>query len=304
MSAPDTGSFAESFEAWHERCARADRLGKVFVCGVAKSGTTWVQRLLNGHPEMAVSGEGGFAWAWLPRLQAAARDFNAHQDTHGIAAHTKLDGEELAFLFRQSVLSRLASYAPDGADGMAGLRVLGDKTPQHTLALELLGQVFPRARFVHVVRDPLDAATSAWHHFGAASGRSLEEHVRWFVTEAWATGVRASVEAEKTLGDRLVHVRYRDLHAEPERHVGRLMAHLREFGVSSDPGALAACLAAGSFKRATGGRERGEAQNSAFFRKGVVGDWRELIDERLATDVCAPVRDLLDRFGFRLPLAA
>ncbi|MFT5424096.1 MAG: hypothetical protein ACI89L_001888 [Phycisphaerales bacterium] len=301
----DAGTMDQGFDDWQQRCAQIDRLGHVFVCGVAKSGTTWVQRLLNGHPEMVLSGEGGFAWAWLPRLQAAARDFNAHQDTHGIAPHTKLGGEELAFLFRQSVLSRLASYAQasGGADGLVGLKAIGDKTPQHTLAISLLAEVFPRARFVHVVRDPLDAATSAWHHFGAKSGRTLEQHVKWFVTEAWAVGVRAAVQAEQELDGRVRHVRYEDLHAQPERYVGELLAHLSPFGVTNDAASVAACLEAGSFKKATGGRDRGEAQNSAFFRKGVVGDWHELIDDRLAAQVCAPVGDLMQRFEYRLPAA-
>lgn len=298
----DTGTMDQGFHEWQTRCAQADRLGQVFVCGVAKSGTTWVQRLLNGHPELALSGEGGFAWAWLPRLQAAARDFNAHQDTHGIAPHTKLGGEELAYLFRQSVLGRLASYA-QAAGGLDGLKAIGDKTPQHTLTLGLLGQVFPAARFVHVIRHPLDAATSAWHHFGQRSGRSLEEHVRWFVTEAWAVGVRAAVQGESAVGDRVTHVRYEDLHAEPERFTGEMLDHLSPFGVANTEAAVAACLEAGSFKKASGGRARGEAQNSAFFRKGVVGDWRELIDERLAAQVCGPAGDLMERFDYRLPVA-
>ena len=42
-----------------------------FLVGVGKSGTTWLQKLLDGHPEISCNGEGHFVDVLLPQLQDA-----------------------------------------------------------------------------------------------------------------------------------------------------------------------------------------------------------------------------------------
>ena len=48
-----------------------DLLGKqvFFIVGCQKSGTTWVERLLNGHPDVRCHGEAYFGPVLMPLLQ-------------------------------------------------------------------------------------------------------------------------------------------------------------------------------------------------------------------------------------------
>jgi len=46
-----------------------------FIFGYPKSGTTWVQHLLNGHPEIWCGGESLFT-RFMPLLEQAAEQYN------------------------------------------------------------------------------------------------------------------------------------------------------------------------------------------------------------------------------------
>ena len=45
------------FDALHQAIALIRRKQVFFIGGAAKSGTTWLQLLLNAHPEISCSGE-------------------------------------------------------------------------------------------------------------------------------------------------------------------------------------------------------------------------------------------------------
>ncbi len=280
---------------WYDALAHTDALAKVFVVGTAKSGTTWVQMLLNAHPAIVMDGEGGFVWRALPLVQQAARVHNAECAKHGHPEHVQISEEEFALHFRHFVLSKLSLYIDRSGRDRASLRAVGDKTPQHALGMIVLAQLFAGARFVHVVRDPRDGAVSAWHHFGAAEGRTLEEHVRWYITESWKTTVEHAIASEAQLGESLLHVRYEDLRADATATARRLFAHT---GVPARDDEVDACIEATRFEVVSGGRKAGDGDNAHFFRKGIVGDWRSSLDHDAVRSVCREVAPLMQRFGY------
>jgi hypothetical protein len=59
-----------------------------------------------------------------------------------------------------------------------------------------------------------------------------------------------------------------------------------------------ACSAAASFKTKTGGRERGQTDNSSFHRNGMVGDWVNHMSPELGAELCAPVTDVMRSLGY------
>jgi Sulfotransferase family len=108
------------------------------------------------------------------------------------------------------------TYAAD-----RGKRRWGDKTPMYMQYLPLLEELFPRARFVHIVRDGRDVArsflampegivTQTWAH-----PRSVPD----FACE-WRTEVEAAQQLGARVGpERYREVRYEALVAGPEREL-------------------------------------------------------------------------------------
>lgn len=115
----------------------------VFVCGMFRSGSTLVEQLLTGHPRVAAGGE-------LDLVPAMVR----RELTPFPAAMAGVSEEKLAVL-AQSYLATLARLHP-GAD------VVVDKRPDNFLYLGLIKRLFPEARIVHTVRDPLDNCLSVY----------------------------------------------------------------------------------------------------------------------------------------------
>ena len=54
---------------------------------------------------------------------------------------------------------------------------------------------------------------------------------------------------------------------------------LEFLGVGTDEECVTRCLEGGSFEKLARGRRCGEEDRASFFRKGVVGDWKNHLDE-------------------------
>ena len=48
-----------------------------FVCGAPKSGTTWLQRILDAHPQVCCSGEGHFITRFSSPVSKVVNTYNA-----------------------------------------------------------------------------------------------------------------------------------------------------------------------------------------------------------------------------------
>lgn len=198
----------------------------LIVLGVSRSGTTLLRAMLDAHPEIAIPSESYF----IPQLW----------DRHG--EHPETD-EILADLSR---LARVREWGVSEADIRAriapgasfqeviaavysayaasqGATRFGDKTPLYMQHLELLDQVFPGARYVHIVRDGRDAAVSF---------RAMQRKPRFNLSRPralldFACAWRREVAAARALGTgaaagRYLEIRYEDLVAQPEQYLREL----------------------------------------------------------------------------------
>ncbi|MEM0915429.1 MAG: sulfotransferase, partial [Planctomycetota bacterium] len=78
-----------------------------FVVGCQKSGTTWVQNLLDGHPEVRCHGEAYFAPILLPLLGQFAKAYNQR---HKSGSYGNLRPNDVRFLFATTVGLSLARW--------------------------------------------------------------------------------------------------------------------------------------------------------------------------------------------------
>ena len=281
---------------WLGIIQNAGRFAKLFITGCPKSGTTWLSSTMNGHPQIVAAGEGRFAWRLFPMLQQACGMFNTDQRKNGAVQQAFIYDTELQLVMRAFSEGIFLRYLAASGKPFESVRVLADKTPQHILSVPLLRTLYPSCKFINIVRDPRDAATSALFHLALNDPRPREKYIESFITESWRLHVEAAVAAEQQLGSGVIlNVRYEDMHRDDGGIIRRCLEHV---GVDCSDAVVEACRQAGNFEKLSGGRKRGQADPKSFYRSGTVGDWQNHLDRDLAKRCCLPVKNLMDRFGY------
>ena len=132
------------------RAPRADNRSEIpiFIIGMPRSGTTLVERILSMYPEVAAAGELMDISLLADQLQ------DLLERTSPVKDITRLSREQCDSL-AQRYLDLLGGRYPNA------LRVM-DKMPQNFLHLGWIALLFPGARVIHCVRDPLDTCLSCY----------------------------------------------------------------------------------------------------------------------------------------------
>ena len=288
--------FETYFHTWRDRCRDLDGLDKLFVVGCAKSGTTWLENLLQGHPEVHIRGEGRYFWSLAQNMHQAFAAFNNSLPATGPANPAWWSEDEFACMVRLAIEAEL-TRSIESSPAKPDLKVVGDKTPMHTLAVDKLHALFPTAKFIHIIRDPRDATISQWFFWAKDHDpRPFEAFVEYSITEVWPMNVASARNAGKPLGDLYTEVRYEDLLANTADEMRRLAGFL---GVDTANDAIGACLNNGDFSSRANGRKRGtDGGEGSLYRKGVAGDWANHIPPDLAQRCCAKVGTLMRSLGY------
>lgn len=270
-----------------------------FVTGIPKSGTTWMQYLLNGHPDIWCSGEDNYN-ILMDFLEKKGRYYNneitAANSTIGGREYVLLNQENLSHLLVTAVALLLCNKASDSA-----VKYIGSKNSLVMKTTEAYAYLFPKAKFIHIIRDGRDVSVSGWFNNLRANERETKQ--RWpdfrsyveYCAHAWAFDVRKMRLFGQTYPDRYFEVRYEDLHKIPKVVIERILTFL---GVDSSLAMVNLCREAGAFEKHSGGRQRGQEDQKAFFRKGIVGDWRNHFGQDLLDIFMQSAGDLLQDLGY------
>ena len=186
--------------------------------------------MLSSHPDMAIPGESHFIPTSVRERSRFERqdgfDHGAFVEFH--LAHPRvqrwnLNSDAVHDLFDdarpRSVPEGVRLLYQAYADHRGKLRY-GDKTPAYVLHLDLLSEVFPEARFVHIIRDGRDVCLSLQEmEWGPNDVYGAARFWRHRVERGSASGL--------ALGpSRYLEVRYEDLVDGPEECLGRVCAFL------------------------------------------------------------------------------
>ncbi len=284
-----------------EIAAIADRQ-LFFVGGAPRSGTTWVQQILDCHPQVSCRGEGLFQKhladpldALAASRRAALEDKNARLFAH-TGGYPPPPPDDIDFLLGTAILLGLRRQS-----GSKTCRAIGEKTPENVFFFPRLKQIFPGAKLIAVARDPRDVLTSAWHFFHRPAASEDDTAAKFaFIRMALPSldqGARAILEQQAAWPGDVAIVTYESLRHTPEFVAGNMFRFLR---VSDQPDIVADCVARTSFQVQTGGRLAGETQNGAFFRNGVAGDWRSTLTAEMGDLVTRELGWMFPRFGWRM----
>lgn len=211
------------------RPSAADRM--FFIVGRGRSGTTLLKSLLDAHPSVSVPPESLFIMylfrayrrgAWNERrirafakavyLERRMRRWNL--DSAALEARLVALGE---VDFPRLCAEVYEAYAD--AEGKAEGRLLGDKNPLYGLFTRELADVFPRAKFIHIIRDYRDNVSSYQHvPFDLSSAPALA--YRW---RAYHESIRRT---ESEFPHRFTRVHYEDLVSSPDETLRRVFTFL------------------------------------------------------------------------------
>jgi len=188
-----------------------------FLIGAPRSGTTWLQRMMQAHPAACGGEESHFFRLFTPALKGADVWQADDRRTLGPLSYIERDTYDAGFHdMWDRIFGPLYAAHPE-----ATLHV--EKTPEHALCLPQIVRLFPQARFVLLLRDSravtasLLDASQGWGSYWAPSG----------TREAAATWRRYVRVAMKWHGENPDHPflisRYEDLVADPEAELARIL---------------------------------------------------------------------------------
>jgi hypothetical protein len=203
---------------------REDEL--IFIFSLPRSGSTLLQRLFCRATVVKSISEPALL---LPLLyhrynKEVYSSYNVQVFSRGV--------DDLVSLYRNgwddydSELRTFALRLYENALGGKG-KYFVDKTPRYSLIAPEIAELFPRAKFIFLWRDPLRIVDSTIESLW--SGRWLPSRMAIDLEQ----GVQKLCSAAEALGDRAMHIRYEELVAAPEEKFGLLlrklkMAHLFE----------------------------------------------------------------------------
>jgi sulfotransferase family protein len=213
----------------------------VFIVGCTRSGTTLLRRIVDAHPDIAITRE----THWITKLLEGDGGFSPDAPvTPELLARLRGNRKFTRMGVDQSELDRLVareepvSYAElvtrifDLYGEGQGKRLVGDKVPTYVRDVPLLHRLWPQARFVHLIRDGRDVSSSllSWGRderlaklFAATWERDRLSSTALY----WDQLVRLGREAGARLGPDLYYeLRYEALVADPDEECSKLCAFL------------------------------------------------------------------------------
>jgi hypothetical protein len=250
-----------------------------FIGSHPKSGSTWLQVMLNAHPDINCAGEAHFIDHFWPLLRDAMQRHSAHITLKNTTIFNELPPFPRFYEghFRYLLTSAIVMLLMQSA-GVRTARVIGEKTPDNVLHFARLSALFPHAKFLHVLRDGRDCAVSAWFHNMRTNPEELHRrhptfaHFAESVAQSWRDIVTTANRFAAARPGLCLTVRYDDLVLRPHQTLGAVFTFL---GVAADDAIVAQCIDQGAFEKMSGGRPPGAEDRSSFMRRGQPGNWRE-----------------------------
>ena len=130
----------------------------VFIVGMPRSGTTLVEQILDSHPSFHGAGEMDLLDQQIDRIE------RSRSCEFALMRHTQLLSSLTLKMGAERYLGVLDAMAPDA-------RRVSDKLPTNFLHLGLIALMFPNARVIHCMRDPMDTCLSCFmQYFGGRHG--------------------------------------------------------------------------------------------------------------------------------------
>ena len=207
-------------------------LNPFFIVGSGRSGTTLLRLILAGHSRIAIPAETWFISPLVAQLPITGKltSDSIHTAINIILKSVRWPDMEMkdeefrrrALALERPALADIINVIYEHALERTQKQRIGDKTPPYILIAPELKRLFPRAKFINLIRDGRDVAIScvdAGFENRAYHGRNFE----------WTRAVRQRDAYQRTpLAKDFLDVRYENLVTEPEQTIRRICEFLDE----------------------------------------------------------------------------
>lgn len=188
-----------------------------FLIGAPRSGTTWLQRLLQVHPHICGGEESHFFRLFTPALRDAG--IWEAEDRRNLGPLSYIDRQTYDDAIRDVWVKVFAPLYRENPQATVHL----EKTPEHALVIPQIVQLFPDAKFVFLLRDSR-AVTSSLLHASTGWGHHWAPETARAAAATWRRYTRVALKWHKNNPDHPFHVvRYEDLLADTPNQLDQIL---------------------------------------------------------------------------------
>jgi hypothetical protein len=213
----------------------------VFIVGCARSGTTLLERLVNAHSQIALTPE----MHWIT---------DYFRQGKWMGSEGRVQPEQVASMMQNQKRFQQFDFTPEEFESLLGSGesvpyleflnrlfalygkkkrkpLVGNKTPAYVRRIATLHNLWPEAKFVHIIRDGRDVCLSVlnWYHADRTAGRySTWAEDRVSTTALWwKRKVRLGRQGTKALPpERYYEIPYDNLVNRPAEECAKLCEFL------------------------------------------------------------------------------
>ncbi len=266
-----------------------------FCFGYEKSGTTFLQLILDEHPELACPNEVSLSF-FFDSFPKVFKDFNTQifefNEVKGLPNEKifLLDKSFIKNFTKEAVFKILNEYKKD-----KNVRLVGVKDNEFLPFFSERFRIFNQEKFIFIVRDPRSIAISLYHHnlrLYANEGQDYSKKTTidktlFSVMERFNTEVSLVLEYLDSLsGERILVIKYEDLLVDFEKITGQIFDFLK---VKNNKELT---------KEIKENTKFSKFQDGKFFRKGSTDEWHKILKPETQQKVIDYGGEILKYFGY------
>lgn len=200
-----------------------------FIVGRPRSGTTLLRTLFDASPNVCIPPECQFIVNLYPKYGKLAQweendllEFFYDIQDQWLFKTWNIDSEQLKAVLLDAAknvkyddVCKLVYMQYKSVFEKDKVLFIGDKNPGYTIYTEQLLEIFPNAKFIHIIRDYRD-------HFASIKNVDFDLPYVSLVAFKWRLFIKKYREMMVKYPDSHIEIRYEDLVSDPENQMKRL----------------------------------------------------------------------------------